>query len=258
MTKRDIVLIVLIVSVWVAQIYSSAFFVFRVSEIEARIRTLELAQQSSAGPSSLFPTSPENDVPPREEIATTVDQQMLMSGVREYQQQTLKSGNGKPINVVIFEDYQCSFCRRLHDDTLASLDESSLSEVSAPIVFTYRHFNIFGPKSERLARLSECAGSLRGQSAFIAARELIYANVSDTPENLTTTVANAIGINAEILRSCLDSSAITSALEKDAEVAQKANVTGTPAIFVNGKLIGGYVDLNTFIKRLKQESGVAQ
>lgn len=251
MTKRDVILIVLIVSVWVAQIYSSAFFVFRVSEIESRIRALELAQQASAGRSTLS-TLPEDNASPQAEINITVDQQMLMSGVREYQQQTLKTGSGKPINVVIFEDYQCSFCRRLHSDTLALLNESSLSEISAPVIFTYRHFNIFGPKSDRLARLSECAGSLRGQSAFIAARDLIYANVSDTPENLTTMVANAIGIDAEILRSCLDSSAITSALEKDTEVAEKARVAGTPAIFVNGRLIGGYIDLNTFIERLKE------
>ena len=58
--------------------------------------------------------------------------------------------------------------------------------------------------------------------------------------------AVAIGLNAGEFNKCLDSGKYTQAVIDDTAMGKKFGVTGTPATFVNGKLVPGAVPFATF------------
>jgi protein-disulfide isomerase len=61
-----------------------------------------------------------------------------------------------PILFVGYGDYQCSFCRRFHDETLPYLKEKYFDTGKAK--FVYKDFTIFGADSQLIAQAARCAG----------------------------------------------------------------------------------------------------
>src|SRR3989344_5685329 len=59
-------------------------------------------------------------------------------------------------------------------------------------------------------------------------------------------VAQNLGLNEGDFNSCLDSGKKAAEVQKDAEEGSKAGVSGTPAFFINGRLISGAVPFEQF------------
>lgn len=59
-------------------------------------------------------------------------------------------------------------------------------------------------------------------------------------------VAQNLGLNEGDFNSCLDSGDKAAEVQKDAEEGSKAGVSGTPAFFINGRLISGAVPFEQF------------
>ena len=65
--------------------------------------------------------------------------------------------------------------------------------------------------------------------------------------------AAKIGLNAETFNACLDSGKHAAAVKADQEAGAAAGVSGTPAMFVNGRFISGAVPLEQITQIVDDE-----
>lgn len=66
-------------------------------------------------------------------------------------------------------------------------------------------------------------------------------------------LANKAKLNAKDLVTCMNSGGKKEAVDEDASEAQIAGVTGTPAFFINGKLLGGAFPFESFKEIIDKE-----
>ncbi len=75
------------------------------------------------------------------------------------------------------------------------------------------------------------------QGKFWEIHEKLFANKDDLSEAKVETIARELGLNMEQFNEDLKDSAIASLIERDMKNGHQANIQGTPAIFVNGKVL---------------------
>lgn len=163
-----------------------------------------------------------------------------------------------PVTVVEFSDFQCPFCRRLYGDTLPLLKEKYIK--TGKVKFVYRDFPLTSIHSlaQKYAEAGECADeqgkfwpmhdkifdeqSLRGQGTIV---DFVVADIKRW--------AREIGVDGAKFDECLDSGKYTEEVMQDLRDGQNAGVQGTPATFVNGRLISGAVPISVFEQAIEEE-----
>ena len=60
-------------------------------------------------------------------------------------------------------------------------------------------------------------------------------------------------MNIQSFESCFNSGKYKAAVEKDIEEGKRLGVTGTPAFFINGRLISGAQPLDAFVRVIDDE-----
>ncbi len=75
------------------------------------------------------------------------------------------------------------------------------------------------------------------QGKFWEIHEKLFANKDDLNDAKVETITQELGLNMEQFRKDLKDSAIATLIERDMKNGNQANIQGTPAIFVNGKLL---------------------
>lgn len=147
-----------------------------------------------------------------------------------------------PITLIEFSDFECPFCRKFWKETLPLIKKEYIDTGRAR--FVYRDFPLsFHQGAAPAAEGAECA---REQGKFWELHDKIFeeqekqgqGTIQFTAEDVKTW-ASKIGLNASKFNQCLDSGKYKQEVEKDIADGSAAGVTGTPAIFVNGRLIVG-------------------
>jgi protein-disulfide isomerase len=161
-----------------------------------------------------------------------------------------------PVLVEEFSDFQCSFCRRFHDDTLPQILEAYVD--TGKVNFVYRHFPILGPGSTRAAIASACA---QEAGLFWEYHDILFANQNESnPEAFSfgrlEDFAEALGMSGSDFRSCLLSTEFNAAIEAEYEAAQAAGASSTPSFLINGVLLSGAQPFEVFQEAI--ESALAQ
>jgi len=141
-----------------------------------------------------------------------------------------------PVTIVEFSDFQCPFCARVVA-TLKQVREKYGDKVR----LVFRQFPLsFHPHAAKAAEASLCAHE---QGKFWDMHEAMFANQQALyPEQLKAKAAE-LGLNAESFNQALDSGKYAGAVEADLAAGQSAGVSGTPAIFINGRFVNGAVPL---------------
>ena len=74
------------------------------------------------------------------------------------------------------------------------------------------------------------------QGKFWEIHEKLFANQKDLSDAKVEAIAGELGLNIEQFNKDLKDPAIASLIDRDMNDGRRANVQGTPTIFVNGKL----------------------
>ena len=157
------------------------------------------------------------------------------------------------IVIVEFGDFQCPFCGRFFQTTEKEIIEKYVKIGKAK--FVYRDFAFLGPESEWAAEASHCADE---QGKFWQYHDYLYSRQNGenegafSKENLKS-FAEAIGLDTAKFGSCLDSEKYLDKVRKSTEDGRKFGVSGTPANFVNGKIITGAVPFAQFEALIEEE-----
>lgn len=148
-----------------------------------------------------------------------------------------------PVTVVEFSDFQCSFCRKFWAETLPKLKETYIQKGQAR--FIYRHFAILGKHSVQAAQASECAA---GQGKFWPYHDRLFQNqgaLAFTAAKLKR-YARELGLKEPTFNQCLGSGKYEDKIEGETAVAAFLGARGTPAFFVNGRLLAGAQPFEVF------------
>jgi protein-disulfide isomerase len=167
------------------------------------------------------------------------------------------------IVVVEFSDFQCPYCgaaagthetliqRFKSQDPSWEASEPKLMELAKQgnIKFVFRHFPLSGhPYAQKAAEAAEAAGA---QGKFWEMHDKMFENQNALDVDSLKQYAADLGLDTQKFNEDLDSGKYADAVKKDLGDGEKVGVQGTPAFFVNGKLISGAQPFSAFEKYLK-------
>ncbi len=141
--------------------------------------------------------------------------------------------------VVEWADFQCPFCGRFFSEVEGKLKQEYVD--TGKVKFAYRDFAFLGDESKWSANAARCAND---QGKFWQYHDYLFTHQSGenqgafSKDNLKKFGA-AVGLNAVQFNACVDGDTHAAEVEADTTAGQSAGVNGTPATFVNGKLISG-------------------
>lgn len=144
-----------------------------------------------------------------------------------------KGPENAPITLVEFSDFECPFCVRV----LPTLDQVQ-ERYGDQVRIVYRHFplNAIHPNAQLAAEASLCADA---QGQFWEMHDAIFEVRGKVGADGLKAMAASLGLDSEVFDACLDSREFQGQVEADMEAGRQAGVTGTPALFINGRFLSG-------------------
>jgi protein-disulfide isomerase len=155
-----------------------------------------------------------------------------------------------PIELVEFSDFQCPFCYRAHPTV-----KQVLSTYGNKIRFVYRNYPLPNhPNARPAAEAAQCANE---QGQFWAYHDRLFADQTKLGDADLKASAAALGLDAGKFNACVDSHKYKDRIDADVQAGNEAGVNGTPAFFINGRMLSGAQPYDEF-KRLIDEELAAQ
>ena len=140
-----------------------------------------------------------------------------------------------PVTMIEFSDYECPFCGRHFSDTYPQIKKDYVDTGKVKIVF--RDFPLsFHPNAQKAAEAAECAGE---QGKYYEMHDKLYQNQQALDVASLKAYAQQLGLKTADFNKCLDDGKMASEISKDASEGGSYGVQGTPAFFINGKLVSG-------------------
>jgi len=135
-------------------------------------------------------------------------------------------------------------------ETIPKLKENFIK--NGDVKFIYRHFPLrsIHADAQKAAEASECAGE---QGKFWEYHDIVFGKQNLLGIESFKSWAKELGLNSGQFDSCLDSGKYEERVEKDYSDGITLGVNGTPATFINGKLISGAVPYEEFEKIIREE-----
>lgn len=151
-----------------------------------------------------------------------------------------------PVTIVEFADFQCPFCKAT-EATIKELRE----KYGDKIRLVHMDFPLsFHSHSLDAAKGARCAND---QGKFWPFREALFANQNKlAPADLKAT-AKKLGMKTAEFNACFDSPKYDAQIKSDQAAGEKAGVDGTPAFFVDGRVLTGAQPLPKFEELIDDE-----
>ncbi len=152
-----------------------------------------------------------------------------------------------PVTLVEFSDFQCPYCAKLFTTLHQVLDK-----YGTQVRLVYRNFPLLQihPYAEKAAEAGLCAAD---QGHFWEMHDLMFQTQGQLKEEDLKTKAAQLKLDMESFDSCLDSGQHAEQVKKDLYTGSKLGVTGTPALFINGRFVSGAVPFADIAKVIDEE-----
>ena len=154
--------------------------------------------------------------------------------------------SGAPVEIVEFSDFQCPFCLQAHP-TIAKV----LSTYGDRIRFVYRHYPLPNHADARpAAEASACAAE---QDKFWPYHDRLFGNQTKLGAADLKQHASALELDRAQFDACVDSHKYAKYVDEDLAAGEDAGVSGTPAFFINGRVLGGAQPFEAFTRVIDEE-----
>jgi len=158
-----------------------------------------------------------------------------------------KGGEKAAVTIVEFSDFHCPFCRQVIS-TLAKLE----SQYGEKIKLVFRDFPIenLHPGATKAHEAARCATE---QGKFWPYHDKLFASAPSSNPDVFKGIAKEVGLDAVTFETCLGSGKYQAAIKQDIDEGNRVGVGGTPAFFVNGRLITGAQPFEAFARVIDDE-----
>jgi protein-disulfide isomerase len=136
-----------------------------------------------------------------------------------------------PITIIAFSDYECPYCKRAEETV-----EAVIAAYPDKIRYYHRDFPLdFHANARPAAEAARCANA---QGKFWAFRTALFASPGLGADRLLA-IADETGVDRTKFDECLASDQFSAAIDVDMTDGANVGVNGTPAFFVNGRMLSG-------------------
>ncbi len=143
-----------------------------------------------------------------------------------------KGPEDAPVTLALFTDFECPFCRKMNP-----LLDMILKNNPATVKLVFKNMPLrrLHPLADQAAR---AALSAHNQGKFWEFHDQLFAQEKLTQEGIED-IARSLALDMEKWKTDMNSAPVRDQVAKDMQDASKADVTGTPTLFINGKLLKG-------------------
>ena len=150
------------------------------------------------------------------------------------------------ITVVEFSDYQCPFCSRAHT-TVQKLEEEYGNKLR--VVMKQNPLS-FHPRAKPAAVAAMAAGE---QGKYWEYHDKLFANAKALEDADLEKYAKEIGLDMARWKKDLGNTKYNQIIERDQTLAGQLGANGTPAFFINGRLLSGAQPIDNFRSIINEE-----
>ncbi len=151
-----------------------------------------------------------------------------------------------PVTIVEFTDYQCPFCGRSRD-TVNQFQE----KYKGKLRYALCDFPLsFHKDSQKAHEAAHCAGD---QGKYWDMNKKLFSNQTAINIDALKKYAGELKLNMNKFNECLESGKYAERVQKHQQNGEKVGVTGTPAFFINGRMISGARPFEAFKEVIDDE-----
>jgi NhaA family Na+:H+ antiporter len=159
----------------------------------------------------------------------------------------VRGGNvpGGIINLVVYADYLCPYCRRLRF-VIARLREA----LGERLAYVFRHFpnEAAHPGTTLVARASEAAAK---QGRFWEMHDWLFEQDLPITEDQIRDFVASLGLDMTQFDRDLESDRVRQRVETDLAEGRRNGITGTPSFFIDGVRYDGAWDFHSMLEALQ-------
>jgi protein-disulfide isomerase len=144
------------------------------------------------------------------------------------------------VTIVEYSEFQCPYCKRGHE----TVRDQVLKEYGDRVKLVFKHFPLqsIHPWAEPAAVASDCVFK-QNPAAFWKVHDALFdgqreINLQNLKDKVHAAVA-ADGVDKAALDDCIDNQRTLAQVKADQEEGISVGVTGTPAFFINGRMLSG-------------------
>lgn len=152
-----------------------------------------------------------------------------------------------PVTIVEFSDFECPYCGGLFP-TLRRVEDTYKDKIR--IVYRQFPLNNIHPRAQKAAEASLCANE---QNKFWQFHDAMFTDQKNLTVDDLKAKAAALSMNASTFATCLDSGKHAAAIQSSLEEGNRLGVDGTPALFINGRYLGGNQPYDAIAKIIEDE-----
>ena len=138
-----------------------------------------------------------------------------------------------PVTIVEFSDFQCPFCKQVVP-TLHQITQKYGDQVR--LVFRQFPLTSIHPFAQKAAEAALCANE---QGKFWEMHDAMFGDQSKLEVSALKVTASNLGVDKAKFDECLDSGRFAQRVKDDEKAGTLVGVSGTPALFINGRALSG-------------------
>jgi len=155
-----------------------------------------------------------------------------------------------PVTLIDFGDFRCRYCKLFQETIKPAIMEKYVK--TGKVKYVYRDLITMGNNSILAAGGANCAGKQGKYWEFADSLHSGKPGLMYTEKSLSE-IAVSLGLDAEKFKQCLEAKEYVKEIKKDTEDARAAGATGTPTVFINGRIIIGLASLGEYEKIIDEE-----
>tara|TARA_B100001248_G_scaffold176122_1_gene133717 strand:- start:211 stop:921 length:711 start_codon:yes stop_codon:yes gene_type:complete len=164
-----------------------------------------------------------------------------------YNSESLFEGNELSNKIIVeFFDYNCSYCRRAHQDLKKIISEDKNIKV------IYKNYPILSENSVKLAKYALMISEI-DKKKFIKFHNLILTNKGMINDDILISILKKLNIDKNYLESNINDDKINQKLKNDIDLARNLGLRGTPAFIISDEIFFGYIDKDDMVSVLNQQ-----
>ena len=151
-----------------------------------------------------------------------------------------------PVQLVVFSDFECPFCGRVNP----TIDQVK-KQYGDKVAVAFKHFPLSFHKNAEPAAVASLAAHKQGK--FWEMHDKLFENQRALSRNDFVSYAKDLGLDVGKFEKDLDDPSLKQWVKDDMAEGSKVGVRGTPATFINGRMVSGAQPFEAFKTVIEEE-----